>query len=384
MNTPNAGLLLSSTASPALRDQVRAAGWPLSDGTGLWWRVPTQTAVRLANQPGVQGVWGLPELTAPPDDADLQPTTPDLTPDAEWRQELQVSSLADWPGGTGIGVVVADVEYDWNPLHEDLVNNPAAAVVGIPARRFAYHGNACVGLIGAADDGFGTTGGAPEAEIVIAPPLFDDRPYDVAEAIFQVTDLLSPGDVILIEQQTRTTLGLSPVSSEPAAAEAIRRAVARGIIVVEPTGNGGVDLDDPSFQGWFSNEGATGSLMVAGASPTGDAGERTNTGRRVDLWARGQDTIAPDDGTVLPHIFWPNNDELQAYTQAFGGSSGASAQVAGLVAALQGVALESTGEPLTPLRLATLLKATGEPSLNGAAIGVRPKAERVIRTYLLP
>jgi len=79
LTTPTAGLRLLPTASPALRARVRTVGWPLSEPSGLWWRVPTDTAVHLANQPGVAGVWGLPERTPPPDDADLQPTTPDLS-----------------------------------------------------------------------------------------------------------------------------------------------------------------------------------------------------------------------------------------------------------------------------------------------------------------
>lgn len=378
-----AGIELTAEADRFALHAWLNQGYVVPDGTGRWWRVPAATVAALRGRPGVARVWGLPSPMPPPDDADLAPATPDFAAEATWADEIGVTGLSWWPGGDGAGVAVADVEYAWADDHEDLTNNPAVAIVGDPTGLYVHHGNACLGLVGAADDGFGTTGAAPAAELLVAYPTFDER-YDVALAILQAADQLQPGDVLLIEQQLQTADGAGPVSLEPAAASAIGRAVSKGIIVVEPTGNGGIDLDDPAFEDWFSTEGRTGSLMVAGAEADGSLLADTTVGGRVDLWARGRDLIAPSDGTVTPVLFFPDEDPRQAYVGGFGGSSGASAQVAGLVAALQGIAVARFGEPLTPEQMRTWLVATGEVGANDGGIGVRPDGRRMVRGYLVP
>ena len=67
--------------------------------------------------------------------------------------------------------------------------------------------------------------------------------YSVAAAIDAAAALLDAGDVILIEQQAVAHDNYAPVEVEPAVFDAIASAVAKGVIVVEPSGNGGQDLD---------------------------------------------------------------------------------------------------------------------------------------------
>ena len=113
----------------------------------------------------------------------------------------------------------------------------------------------------------------------------------MADAISAATDILSAGDVLLIEQQGYVDNLFCPVEVEPAVFDAIALAVAKGIIVVEPTGNGSINLDGSDWGDWFNPDVQdSGAMMVGGgASPLSGYEPRTwypngsAYGRRVDL-----------------------------------------------------------------------------------------------------
>ncbi|KAK4126756.1 hypothetical protein N657DRAFT_653192 [Parathielavia appendiculata] len=66
------------------------------------------------------------------------------------------------------------------------------------------------------------------------------------EAIMDAGNFLSPGDVMLLEMQTvDTSFNSWPIEILDAEYEAIRLAVALRITVVEPAGNGGMNMDKP-------------------------------------------------------------------------------------------------------------------------------------------
>ena len=78
-------------------------------------------------------------------------------------------SLQD-PRTRGAGVRIADLEYYWTPDHEDLQLDPVAADLGGTAypqyRNFAdEHGTAVFGEMVGKDNGFGVTGGVPDASM---------------------------------------------------------------------------------------------------------------------------------------------------------------------------------------------------------------------------
>lgn len=350
------------------------------------WRVPASLYPALLTHRSVRSIWHMPVVTPPPDEADLPPKTPSFSDLQSWRGPLGVEGAGWWPGGLGDGARVANIEYDIDPLHEDLSNNPPEIIGGEAIELYYYHGNASVGLIAASDDRFGITGAAPLTEVAVVHPIFEDN-YDVARAIEVATDALSPGDVILIEQQISTTLGLGPVSAEPGTHAAIRAATAAGIHVVEPAGNGKVDLDAPEFEGWFNADNDPGSIMVGGASGGTDTWNgRSSFGQRVDVFADSDGLHAPSHPDGPTDAYFPNEDPRQAYTGRFGGTSGASAIVAGIVASLSATGKENRNLVIRPEQLRAWLIAAGHAQDPDTAashpIGVRPDLKRTIETWL--
>lgn len=368
--------------------QVRRANPGLPDPTRIW-RLPARLTPAVASHPAVESLWGHPSPVAPPDDpADRPPTTPDFTAEQTWRTRFGVAAAAWWPDGSGARSTVFDVEYATQPLHEDLVNTPLDVIWGDPTPEYAFHGTSVIGIVAAAGDGFGTTGGAPQADVVLSYPVDGER-FDIAEAILQAVAAGDPGDVILVEMQIGTELGLGPASADPATWDAMAVAVAAGLVVVEPAGNGEVDLDDPTWDGWWDAEHDSGSILVGAVDPaTGAWTGRSGFGSRVDLHGDNVDILAPTTDGFEPDRFWPDRDDLQAYTSQFGGTSGAAAQVAGLVAAAQGVAKAVHGAPVEPRQLRSWMIASGQPQAGAAAsesqVGVRPDLRRLLRTWLSP
>jgi len=377
---PWASVRLRDGVDPDSLGALLARGRPLRSAP--IWRVPTEDLPALVAHPAVAQVWGLGAAPPPPDD--IPPVTPDFDEPPTWRDQRRLRPLGWWPGGLGEGILVVDVEYDFDPSHEDLANNPPALLAGVGLRNYVGHGNACLGLVGASDDGYGITGGAPLASLAVVHPTPDEETWDPAWAIEQALEHLEPGDVLLIEQQYPTGKGLGPITSEPGAWEAVRAAVDAGIHVIEPAGNRGVDLDDPDFDGWFSRGNDSGSIMVGGVEDGAWNGQ-SGFGTRVDLHADTGGEHAPG-WTQMSDAFFPDADPRQAYTARFGGTSSASAQVASLVAAVQGVAFELHGEPIGPAELRSWLVATGEPQEPTSAaehpVGVGPDAQRAVRAWL--
>jgi hypothetical protein len=250
-----------------------------------------------------------------------------------------------------------------------------------------------LGELIAAPDGIGVTGIAHQAKIGLVSPGREGDPQRIADAISQAVRRLDRGDVLLVEQQSisgphldlSTGHGLVPTEFDPAVFTAIKDATSRGIIVIEPAGNGFEDLDDAAYNGKFDRrERDSGAIMVSGGMPPagvygpGPDRERTaesNYGSRVDLqgWSRFVTTCGYGD---LRRDQGPNN----WYTINFGGTSSAAAMVAGAVAVLQSIVKERGLEPLSPADMRRLLIATGTPQSGDTSkkIGPRPDLRAAI------
>jgi hypothetical protein len=224
-------------------------------------------------------------------------------------------------------------------------------------------------------------------------PGNEGSPQRIADAIGQAVRRLDRGDVILIEQQSisgphfdlSTGRGLAPIELESVVFNAIRDATSRGIIVVEPSGNGFENLDDAAYNGAFDRRRKdSGAIIVGGGLPPqgiyGPGPDRVRTvesnyGSRVDLqgWSRFVTTCGYGD---LRREQGRNN----WYTINFGGTSSAAAMVAGAVAVLQGVAKERGLGPLTPAQMRRILVATGSPqgADSSQKIGPRPDLRAAI------
>lgn len=326
-------------------------------------------------------------LTAPP------AVVPDLVPFQDYR-----TGLALTPDATGTGVRIADVEYEWLASHLDLAAKalPAASPTGLPAGYQARdHGTAVLGVLGGTSDGVGITGIAPDATLLPTSPFISGT-YRPRDAIAAAAAGLGPGDVLLIELQASIGGGtMVPIEVYPEVRAEIAKAVARGIVVVEPAANSGADLATITLDAslganpWApgtAGEDDSGALIVGGGGsgspllnvPTVGDLQRTpesNYGARVNVQGYGAGVVTSGYSDL------PLADADSAYTACFDGTSSASATVAGAVAAVQGAAIARFGSPLTPDEVTTLLEETGLPQVGApgdGSIGPRPQVAAAI------
>ena len=392
--------LLSRTPA-AIRDDRRAFDpeHRLADLT-LYLRLETPDAARLGarllDDPRVETAYLGFAPVRPPADEDLPPTTPDLSALQVYRgaapDGLGFDEAARWPGGDGANVAIADVEYGWDPAHEDLAAVAPLVAWGWDSGDYAYHGTAVLGELAAGDNGFGVTGMVPGAEVFVVSPYSDVGRYAVADAIDAAAALLDAGDVLLIEQQAYSGGLFVPVEVDPAVFDVIAAAVARGIVVVEPAANGAQDLDDPRWGGWFDrSQRDSGAIVVGGGvAPTSAAGEErartwsggSSYGTRVDLqgWYGNIVTTA---GPSMADLFDGDGDARQGYTSSFGGTSGASPMVAAAAAAANSIAWELWGQPWDPWDLREALRSTGtpQPAADPFHIGPQPDLRAFLWTW---
>ncbi len=372
---------------------------PVAATLPRFWRIEHPDAeiigTLLLEDDRVANAWLAYAPVPPP--SDLPPTTEDFAPLQDWLAAfpgLGFDEAARWPGGRGENVTIVDIEYGWDPTHEDLGATPLEAAWGWDAGEYRFHGNSVLGMLVGGDNGYGVLGAAPDAVPLVVSPYDDDGAYDVAAAIAAATTLLRPGDVILVEQQAWANGTYCPVSVDPAVHAAIAAATAAGIVVIEPGGNGAADLDAEVWDGWFARENDPGSILVGGgASPESGWEPRawspggSSYGGRVDVqgWFDGIVTATSGEfGDTYADLWYPDEDGRQAYTQSFSGTSGASPMIAAVAAIAQSVALDLTGEPWDPRELRAAIVATGSPQAGEEHIGPQPDLRRLLRTYYLP
>jgi serine protease len=300
------------------------------------------------------------------------------------------------PGGDGAQTKVVDIEYSWVLDHEDLELIPVNIDSATPHDPFpadeGNHGTAVLGMLGASANHYGVTGLVPATTLQVAPANTEEHNYSLERAINLATSVLEPGDAILLEQQmcvcgnpcdaSARQEGLGPVEWHQPVYDAIVTATARGIVVVEPAGNGNVNLDSASCKGRFDrNARDSGAIIVgAGNSQTHQRLEFSSYGSRVDLQGWGQNVTTTGYG----NLFDPE-DIRQRYTSQFGGSSSASPIVTGAVLAVQGAVMASGKAPLKPETMRQLLLQTGTPQDSGDTthIGPLPNVLEAVKRALL-
>jgi len=367
---------------------------------------PAQLAAELRALPVVESAGRFPKPAPPP--VDLDPPTPDFTGlqtyTAAAPAGIGFAALSALPGKDGAGTRYVDIEYWWQLAHEDLELPPSTLIpIGTPVNPFmdaGSHGSAVLGILSARDNGYGVTGLVPAAQVWVAPAFTAEYFWDVGLAIEQALvalDPAGPGDLILIEQQayvcghdgTGGQLGAGPVEWIEDGngfliwRDLIATAVALGVTVVEAAGNGSVDLDGPSCNGVFDRNGSGDSgaiLVAAGSAATHAPLSYSNYGSRVDVQG-----IAEGITTLGGGALFGGMDVLQRYQSNFGGSSSASALVAGVVLSLQGMRIAAGLEPLEPLAMRDLLLETGTPqAADPRQIGPLPDLAKAHAQTLAP
>jgi hypothetical protein len=338
---------------------------------------PSRESVLAAAQalqalPGVEFVTieSLDQPPPPPFMAASSVVTEDLTAYQTYRgpQGSNIDAAAAVPGIRGRHVRISHCEYSYDAEHEDLIGQvrlQAGFNNFVPQyAEDTDHGTAALGIMTAADNGFGMTGLVPEADVWFYADygtvngLFQGRAATLAAA---AADSL-PGDVIVAEMQDRR---LAPAETDAAVWLVTRTATDAGIHVVAAAGNGTRDLDGADYTAYRAR-GSSGAIIVGAGGHRGLTGLFSEArgklgfstfGSRVDVQGPGENVATLGYGAL--HRY--DNDPRRTYTAWFAGTSSATPVVAGLVAAIQSAALEAQARRLPPREMRNLLVATGLP-----------------------
>jgi len=284
------------------------------------------------------------------------------------------------PGGTAPGIRIADVENGWDLTHEEVRGSRVTpvSVFGTPPDDFVRHGTSVIGVVIGADDGVGIVGIAPGAEMLL---VSDNRGAgsNTAAAILTAAAAAGVDGIVLIEVGAffpGTTGGAVPVELDPAVQRAIRFVGLFGVTVIEPAGNGAVDLDSSPALAHLNPASPTfvdsRAVVVGAGQPFGelDGWERapfSSFGARVDCFGPGEFVRAPD---AAPDTYLD-----------FRGTSSASAVVAGVAASIQGMSTADAGQALDVVEMRRLLSdpdlGTTIPDDHQGAVGSMPDLRKI-------
>lgn len=303
-------------------------------------------------------------------------------------------------GADGAGTSFIDIERGWLFTHHDL---PQTIQLLDGSIRFDSmgHGAASLGEIVAIDNSKGVVGIAPSANASALSYYIPEQGSNewrsrnrVASMVLKAGKLLSFGDVILLEVQFLDFLNgpdtLVPAETDPFVFEAIRLATEKGVIVVEPAGNGSSNLDNfrdvngeemlhvgmPTFK-------ESGAIMVgAGVAESPHpldvhSSSFSNFGTRVDCYA--WDTHVVTTGSTTD----PGDRDGYTTGPFATGTSAASAIIAGvclLVQNLQHLMTPISGPTgkLGPFDMRRLLRDSRNGTRSPDPIGSMPNFEKII------
>lgn len=266
-----------------------------------------------------------------------------------------------WKQASGADVVIIDIDHGFLPTHQDLGSqidpdrtfNAFDTGRDVTAPPDCGHGTAVIGIAAGAHNGVGLAGVAYEASLWLVqgnagssrvPGNAWSRGIEWARS----QDSGGRRKVLVFEVQTGSGHSYEQL---PSVGAAIRRAIAEGIVVCAAAGNGGVDAGVDESGNPFPE---TGSIVV-GATVHDLERDRpadfSNWGPRVVVAAPGD----PE------HDVTCDASSIDAYSNGFGGTSGATPKVAGVVALMLEVNPELTHHEIRSLLWETGREITTEP-----------------------
>lgn len=348
-----------------------------------------------------------------------------------------IDAEAAWAAQSdGRGVRLGLVDVEWELGHPDLPAGRMNQVPGLPQADYIAcreHGTRTLGVVAALDNGSigpgsGAVGIAPMidkiwlASFASAPSLEAGVVRAIARMTMpekvQLRDLvlsrerrlfegivatampgrLRMGDVFLIEAQSCIEAGrYQPVEFTPVVRTAIAKAIAgAGIVVIEPAGNGGSNLDTLTPDGHVPTQAILVGSCLKPTAPVhsnsgphesghrpaaqglcgagGEVGQSmaTNYGQIIDCYAWGECV------TTCAACAGPLN--LPGYTSDFGGTSAASAIIAGAAILVQQKA-KAVGAALSSMDMKGILS---DPTTATRACPVRDDHGTPIRIGVMP
>lgn len=293
------------------------------------------------------------------------------------------------PGGdggkdVGVALQLLDIESNWDVEHPELKPaNPHWTGQGDRSIRDSQHGTRVLGIIIAADSNppshISSMGITPDVATTLLASYWKSRTrVDHYNTILFAIDKLNYGDVLLLETQINSgTLAHLPVEYAKHNFDAISLATASGITVIEPAGNNKYDLGSLG-KPWLKRSNNTaddsGAIMVTAASPWQNGGTSTTSpdyihlpmvtggGERIHNFGDRIDCYAWGDNIYTTAV---NSDGTYGYGN-FGGTSGASAIIAGVALSVQGMAEKTLGRRFAPRELRAILSDPAIGTLAGA------------------
>ncbi|MEY3143622.1 MAG: hypothetical protein RLY21_2115 [Planctomycetota bacterium] len=279
------------------------------------------------------------------------------------------------------------------------------------------HGTNVMGVLLAADNGFGVTGMAPNAQGYFFPIISAESGFRAQDAITSAFSEFTQGDVLnfswgfqgaipYFPDPDTPTATVQPVTSSEAYSTLIALGTDLGITSVVAAGSGATEIQGSSdedvgaiivtasWPGNFLNgtspmpgyacceQDLTAENLVyiryPGSNYEGESATAADETADATAWGFGVVTTGAStsfNNTTVPNpetfLFQGTNDQppstiapglqvdrLRLYTQTFGGTSAAAAMVSGIVARMQGAARQFYGTPITPIQARTVIATT--------------------------
>jgi hypothetical protein len=328
--------------------------------------------------------------------------------DVPLQSGVHADSPAVWPLFDGAGIGFFDIERGWYFEHEELEKVAAIDAVADPyidlvagassdSKGAINHGTMSLGVVLAQVNDVGIAGLAPGCDFKGVATIGEPEAPDLIGAMLEAIDRTDAGDVILIEVETvrRISGKVDKECEAPAAGDmlgglpvevdehhflAIWYAVALGRVVIEPAGNGDDCLLDgewdlDAFEKEWEADWAmsldrgssdfldSGAIMVSACDRELVAvGQHrraswANFGSRVDCYAWGE--FVRTAAAISPNL------DLGSYYGWYGGTSSASAIVAGCAVLVQQMHLAATGSRALP---GTIRQLLSDPNLGTAVV----------------
>ncbi|WP_116789388.1 S8 family peptidase [Flavobacterium psychrotrophum] len=331
----------------------------------------------------------LASLTPVKPPLDIEPVTPLYENQQTYIGTAGVKMDYAWNLGlNGQGINIRDVEYGFNPNHEDLNEVSVGFAQGMvvsndASTNYTEHGTAVLGVLVGDKGNYGISGMAYGANEAVLFPEWTTVSYNRTRAISRSIAASAPGDVILFELQVGGTETDPEYPDNYVAGEydnvvwdLTRAATDTGIIIVAAAGNGGQNLDAPDYAEYM-DRGNSGAIMVGAGNSTGTR-RRLNFstyGARVDVQGWGQGVLTSGYGDYVTI----DNDFNQQYTM-FSGTSSATPIVASCVVVLQSYYHSLTDTYFSPAEMRDLLISTGQAqgSASTGHIGPLPNMQAAI------
>lgn len=248
-------------------------------------------------------VYKLPENELAPHQVIVERLAPKDADTADWGHK-NIGVVDAWKTTKGKGAVVAVLDTGIDDEHRDLKTQIKAQKDFTGSRSGSAdiqgHGTHCAGVVAAAENKVGMVGVAPECQLLIGKVL-DDRGSGRSTWIANGIDwaVAEGADVI--------SMSLGADSPDAIIEAAVKRAVARDVIVVAAAGNDGPRDGTIGFPGGYPE------VICVGATDRQDrVAEFSSRGGRLDVAAPGVsvrscypgDRFATMSGTSMatPHV----------------------------------------------------------------------------------